>query len=553
MQVITKKGTSYQCAECGLRYAEKEWAEKCEAWCRERHTCNIEITTHAAENGGDEEKAAHELHASPLKTIFGQPLYLFVAIDGALALGLLYWWLLSKTTTWVTFSGMYGNVPLYFWPYVLFTLLSMILFGMSLAVAVYAWRNSGLHSIKDQGGNAFGAIFGAFAAACPICGSFLLSAIGIAGGVAVLPFKGLELKFLSAAFFGAALFLSTRKLSQAKACETCAVEPAAGGQKSPEQSDSLLSYRTLLAVFFLILFSAAPLWSREQVAASAAAKDGTLLMNAVSGVRNAGTGNQLYGAVVAKVLPRRGFQTKIVLGDAVVKLAQNGIIDIAKFKDVYKDRGITEKELALLTTSSSEPLAINADNAGIMINLLWPLGLANKTQFNEKSPVNGKSLFDFASTGGWTLGREDNGGKYFNKYEIVQLTPEQEAVALEVAQNVYRPCCGNSAFFQDCNHGSAMLGLIELGAAQGLSTDDLYRVALQFNSFWFPQTYIQTALYYKLAKNIDWENVDPKEIIGFDYSSGPGWAKNIARPLQEIIAKNPNLVPQKQGGGGCGV
>ena len=37
----------YQCEECGFRYESKEWAEKCEAWCREHHSCNIEITAHA--------------------------------------------------------------------------------------------------------------------------------------------------------------------------------------------------------------------------------------------------------------------------------------------------------------------------------------------------------------------------------------------------------------------------------------------------------------------------------------------------------------------------
>jgi hypothetical protein len=40
----------YQCPECGFHYAEKEWAEKCEAWCREHKSCNIEITAHAEEN-----------------------------------------------------------------------------------------------------------------------------------------------------------------------------------------------------------------------------------------------------------------------------------------------------------------------------------------------------------------------------------------------------------------------------------------------------------------------------------------------------------------------
>jgi protein-tyrosine-phosphatase len=38
----------YQCEECGFYYAEREWAEKCEAWCREHQSCNLKITAHAA-------------------------------------------------------------------------------------------------------------------------------------------------------------------------------------------------------------------------------------------------------------------------------------------------------------------------------------------------------------------------------------------------------------------------------------------------------------------------------------------------------------------------
>src|SRR3989338_5632712 len=40
----------YQCEECGFHYEGREWAEKCEAWCREHKSCNIEITAHAEEN-----------------------------------------------------------------------------------------------------------------------------------------------------------------------------------------------------------------------------------------------------------------------------------------------------------------------------------------------------------------------------------------------------------------------------------------------------------------------------------------------------------------------
>ena len=484
-----------------------------------------------------------------LKHIFETPLYLFLAIDGAFALGVLYWWLLAQKTTWVTFYSMYGGVPLYFWPYVILTLVAMILFGMSSAVAVYSWRHSQLKNIKSQGSTAFGAFFGALGAACPVCGAFLLSALGITGGVAILPFQGLELKLLSVGFFGAALFFSTKKLSHAVACEACEVALT----PQVKEKDSTFSYQALLAVFFITLLFALPLWKQEQVAASVVAKSGKLTMNKIQDIQKTNTGNTLYNEVVAKALPTQGFKTRIVLGDAVVKLVNAGVIDLEKFKELYSKRGMSEKELAILTRPSSEPITIDADNAGLLLNLFWPLGLANKTEFNKSSPVNGESLFNFASTGGWTLGKEDNGGKYFNKYEIVKLTSEQETIALEVAQNTYRPCCNNSSFFQDCNHGSALLGVIELGASQGLTKEELYKVALEFNSFWFSQTYIQTALYYKIAKNTDWENVDPKEIMSINFSSASGWGENIGRPFQEIAKKNPNLLPQRQNRQGCGV
>ena len=37
----------YKCRECGLIYNIKDWAEKCENWCKENKSCNLEITKHA--------------------------------------------------------------------------------------------------------------------------------------------------------------------------------------------------------------------------------------------------------------------------------------------------------------------------------------------------------------------------------------------------------------------------------------------------------------------------------------------------------------------------
>ncbi|MBI2459748.1 MAG: hypothetical protein HYV53_04335 [Parcubacteria group bacterium] len=37
----------YQCQECGLKYQEKEIAEKCYNWCKKYQSCNLDIIKHA--------------------------------------------------------------------------------------------------------------------------------------------------------------------------------------------------------------------------------------------------------------------------------------------------------------------------------------------------------------------------------------------------------------------------------------------------------------------------------------------------------------------------
>jgi hypothetical protein len=49
MDDLKKSIELYQCHECGLHYTEKETAEKCEAWCKENNSCNLEITIRSVE------------------------------------------------------------------------------------------------------------------------------------------------------------------------------------------------------------------------------------------------------------------------------------------------------------------------------------------------------------------------------------------------------------------------------------------------------------------------------------------------------------------------
>ena len=88
----------------------------------------------------------------------------------------------------------------------------------------------------------------------------------------------------------------------------------------------------------------------------------------------------------------------------------------------------------------------------------------------------------------------------------------------------------------------AMLGLLELMASQGVSENEMYRVALQVNAYWFPDTYLAIAQYLQ-SKGMAWSGADPKEILGADYSSGSGYRQI----LSQVTA------PVQSSGGGCGI
>ena len=48
---IEKDGKKYyKCEQCGLVYSDKEMAERCQRWCSEHKSCNLEIIKHAVKD-----------------------------------------------------------------------------------------------------------------------------------------------------------------------------------------------------------------------------------------------------------------------------------------------------------------------------------------------------------------------------------------------------------------------------------------------------------------------------------------------------------------------
>lgn len=245
-----------------------------------------------------------------------------------------------------------------------------------------------------------------------------------------------------------------------------------------------------------------------------------------------------------KVIPNSGYTVNVKWGDIGKKLVASGAIDLAKFQENYKDPQYQEV-MKYLTESQDKGITITPQNSYFWINTLWALGLVQKSDVLEKGVMGTqykKDVGNFASTGGWTLGSKDAVSLY-SKEKIIPLTDEQQQMVMRVAENIYRPCCGNSTAFPDCNHGMAMLALIQLMVSQGASEGEIYKAALAVNSYWFGQTYMDLAYYFKTKEGVDWDKVDPKLVLSAQYSSAQGY---------QTIKKQIEGAPQQQRGGGCG-
>jgi len=243
-----------------------------------------------------------------------------------------------------------------------------------------------------------------------------------------------------------------------------------------------------------------------------------------------------------QVLPKEGFELPITWGNIGPELVRLGVIDLPKFEKAVQ---LTDAQKNILTKGGNIPIKINSTNSQFVVDILWALGLAQKSKVYDEGPLGKeykKDVGNFASTGGWSLAKGP-AVNYLNKFDLIPLTPSQQDQVAEISKNVYRPCCGNPTWFPDCNHGMAALAAIELMVSNGMSDEEIYKNILYLNSFWFPQNYLIAATYFA-RQGVSWDKVDAKEVLGQNFSSGQGAAE---------VAKKVGPLPYGgQAGGSCG-
>ncbi len=253
--------------------------------------------------------------------------------------------------------------------------------------------------------------------------------------------------------------------------------------------------------------------------------------------------------LLSSLFPNQGFKTAVRLNNIVPELVSSGAINLTKVEELY-GKNLTQQEFDILTKPSNTNLTLNSSNANFYLLIFWALGIADKNpvldNFSALANASNYSVADFASTGGWTLGTNSNAMTYFDKLQLISLTPMQQGEMYDVATHSYRPCCDNPTAFPDCNHGAALLALTELGASEGLNVSQLYTLDLQAQTLWFPSYYATTALELHYKNVSYWAN--PRLVLSANYSSASGWYHNSYQPL-----KTNNQLPNAGQSAACGV
>lgn len=248
-----------------------------------------------------------------------------------------------------------------------------------------------------------------------------------------------------------------------------------------------------------------------------------------------------------EINPTKGYTLNANYNDLGPKMVSMGVIDLDKFKAA--DR-LTEEETNFLTKGANQKIKFTRENSHFLLNFFWALGLANSSKIltDGQMQTYGGNPGNFASTGGWTLSR-DNAMNYYSNSNLINLTSAQEDLVQKIASNIYRPCCDNSTAFPDCNHGMALLGVLELMAANGATEQQMYDAAKFVNAYWFPSNYYDIARYLKLNGGKDFSSMDSKTILGKNFSSSSGYGQ-VKKWLTERETKAPT---SQQSGSSCGV
>ncbi|MBI2329952.1 hypothetical protein HYU94_01015 [Candidatus Daviesbacteria bacterium] len=461
---------------------------------------------------------------SSLSKVFGKPHNFIITLAVALNVLFAYYLVLIQKTTWDAFWQ--SNALWFVWSQIALSVIFAILAGIAVSFFFYVIETKKSGSEYTSLNTIGSLIFSAAVTGCSVCSAFLLPALGITASLAAFPFGGLEIKLFAILIISYAIWQYSKSI-----LGRCDI--------AKEKKISL----ALLAVFIFSVYAI----PRLPIKYRAKTQKATIVADAKSNKSQTDSAE-----VFAQINPNQGIEINAKYSDIGPKMIEMGVIDLEKFKSLYQQSGkpLTPEQEEILTRGKDIKIKITQDNSYFLLNFFWAFGLGNKTKILTEGDMvkyGQGQVGNFASTGGWTLAK-GVATNYYSKRALVPLTAEQEDLVNKVASNIYRPCCGNSTAFPDCNHGMALLGILELMASNGATEDEMYNGAKYINAFWFPNNYYDAAIYFKNKEGKDYKDVDARTLLGKDISSAQGM-----QTVKRWLIEQGLVAPPPKSGGGCGV
>lgn len=454
-----------------------------------------------------------------LDKVFKQPSY--VALSGFIfsTFMLLDYFLLTRTTSWQRF--IQDNNPTFTVLTIVFSIINNLLIAVVMTSLVYVFEKVKQKSHTEMANSTMGVFLSLVSVGCAVCGGFLLPLLGIAASLTAFPFQGLEIKILSIILLYYSFSILSLRIN--------------GHFKNQSFKRSFMVGLALVLMVYAI--------PRLDIGYKAF---GTIAAKPINSEE--GASDEIF----EQINPSNGYELNAKFGDLGPKMLSMGVIDKDKFIQIYEQnqQPLSEEQLKILTEGSHENVKITRENSYFLLNFFWAAGLGNKSKVLTDGDMvkygNGQAG-GFASTGGWSLAKS-NPMDYYAKETLIPMTAEQEALVESVASNIYRPCCGNSTAFPDCNHGMALLSVLQLMASQGATEDEMYQAGKYFSAFWFPSNYYDLAIYFENKENTEFKDLDPRKLLSAEYSSSQGWGRAKQWLQDQGVIEQP-----PRGGGGCGV
>jgi hypothetical protein len=472
-----------------------------------------------------------------LKTSF-QKLYqrlslVFLTISLFLVFLFLDYFLLARTTSWEKFIS--DNSRLFVFLTVNLSVLNNLLIAVALTFLVYIIEKKKELSGPTGPNTLIGIFLSLVSVGCAVCGGFLLPIVGIAASLTAFPFQGLEIKALSIALLLFSINELTLRMGVVFKRDTTFVRPHASGI-------GRFSWALGLGILLFVYLIPRLPWQFKR----------NFFDGLVQKKERVSDQKGLTDNLFNQINPEAGYEINASFGDLGPKMLALGMIDLDKFKTTYEKSGqpLTAEQLEILTKGADKKVKITRENSYFLLNFFWAAGLGNKSKIlteGEMVRYGEDQVGNFASTGGWSLAQGDP-MQFYAKGDLISLTSAQEKLVEKVALGIYRPCCNNSTAFPDCNHGMALLAVLQLMASSGATENQMFEAAKYFNAYWFPGNYYDLALYFKNKEGKSFKEVPGQIILGKDYSSASGW-----QSVKKWLADRGLIQQPPKQGGGCGV